>query len=199
MASPKKVVLMTQALKHQGEIWHDILTSQGITVIWESIDSDLSAVITQMHSAGLTLPDLLLVDMGMRQLNPYTFCHDCREDFPSLKIILTVGEEKEVSTAERQWAIYQGAMDLLPGIQQSSLLPGVISCLTRILEVLEMLPIQQDALMSSLSALSTRNAAQQDVSPPTTAVTPSSPSFQSPPTLPTPDGQTRRRYRGASY
>mgnify|MGYP002777723435 CR=1 FL=1 len=212
MASLQKIVLMTQALQRQGEIWHEMLTSQDVTVIWETIDADLVQVLTQMHSAGLPLPDLLLVDMGMRNLNPYTLCQTCRQTFPELNIILTVGEEKEVAAAERQWAIYQGAKDLLPGMQQNSLITGAIACLNRVLEVLELLPMRQDKLMPVLAALSVNNVtaamSEQPLTPVSPVVPPSEPNrYQGSPAPANPtnesnspaDNPSRRRYRGASY
>lgn len=58
-------ILMTQALQRQGEIWHNILSSQNLTVIWENLDADILAVLEGMETAGLALPQLLLLDMGM--------------------------------------------------------------------------------------------------------------------------------------
>lgn len=58
-------ILMTQALQRQGEIWHNILSSQNLTVIWENLDADILAVLEGMETAGLALSQLLLLDMGM--------------------------------------------------------------------------------------------------------------------------------------
>lgn len=210
-----KTVLMTQSVQRQGEIWHSTLTSQGFTVIWEANDADLVHVLAQMQAAGLTLPDLLLIDMGMTVTNPYRFCQLAQQDFPGLTIVITVGEERVITNAERRWALRQGAADLLPGIQQSTLVASVISHLTRIMELLNALPLQQDALMATLSDLTVhRQEAAAAADPTPTPIPPSSPAqpthgkyrgtdvlTEDSPNLPKPedDGQPRRRYRGSSY
>ncbi|MCH9054969.1 response regulator [Parathermosynechococcus lividus] len=209
----KPTVLMTQAVQRQGEIWHSILSSQNITVIWESLDGDILGVLEQMETAGLTLPNLLLLDLGMTVTNPYRFCQVARSRFPSLPIVITVGQERQISSAERRWALRLGATDLLPGIQESTLIATAVSHLTRILELLDALPIQQDALMESLSRLS---APLQSPPPPAPSPTvePAAPepsqsmqqyrgvgTVADTSTLPKgdEDGQRRRRYRGSSY
>ncbi|MDG2990002.1 response regulator [Candidatus Synechococcus calcipolaris G9] len=208
-----KTVLMTQSVQRQGEIWHSILTSQGFTVIWEGNDADLVHVLGQMQAAGLTLPDLILIDMGMAITNPYRFCQLAQQDFPGLTIVITVGEERAITSAERRWAIRQGAADLLPGIQQSTLVASVVSHLTRIMELLNALPLQQDALMAALSHLTVnRQEAPADVPtpipPPPSLPQPTHGKYrgtdvstEQPTALPKPedDGQPRRRYRGSSY
>lgn len=207
-----KTVLMTQSVHQQGEIWHSALTCQGFTVIWEANDADLVHVLSQMQAAGLKLPDLLLIDMGMAVTNPYRFCQFAQENFPDLTIVITVGEERAITSAERRWAIRQGAADLLPGIQQNTLVASVVSHLTRIMELLNALPIQQDALMSTLATLSLNRptppaAVPTPVPPPPPTAQPTHGVYRgteisgAEPSLPKPedDGQPRRRYRGSSY
>ncbi len=204
----KPTVLMTQAVQRQGEIWHSMLSSQNVTVIWEGLDSDLLEVLERMETAGLTLPNLLLLDLGMTVTNPYRFCQVARSRFPGLPIVITAGQDRQVSSAERRWALRLGATDLLPAIQESSLIATAVSHLTRILELLHALPIQQDALMESLSQLSKVTAPAEPL-PPAPAPT-SSPSTQQyrgvgtiadigTPPKSDDDGQRRRRYRGSSY
>ncbi len=204
-----KTILMTQAIPKQGELWHGALTSQGLTVIWESNSADLIQVLAQMRAVGLKLPDLLLIDMGMEVTNPYRFCQACQQDYPSLKIVLTVGEEKAISPAERRWAIHQGALDLLPGLQQNSLITSVVTHLTRVMELIE-LPLQQDTLLGALSKLSV--AQQVAIAPPAPTPAPPAPATDSgskyrgtevkdpvPEASAIPDNPSRRRYRGSSY
>lgn len=201
---------MTQALQRQGEIWYHILSSQNITVLWENLDADILHVLEGMETAGLALPQLLLLDMGMTVTNPYRFCQVAQSRFSGIPVVITAGHDRQISAAERRWALRMGAVDLLPGIQESSLIATAVSHLTRILEILDALPIQQDALMESLSRLTTPPPA-----PTTSAPTP--PSLAAPPAPPTQyrgistvadatstpkgdeEGQRRRRYRGSSY
>ncbi len=204
-----KTILMTQAIPKQGELWHGALTSQGLTVIWESNSADLPQVLAQMQAVGLKLPDLLLIDMGMDVTNPYRFCQTCQQDYPSLKIVLTAGEEKAISPAERRWAIHHGALDLLPGLQQNSLITSVLTHLARIMELIE-LPLQQDTLLATLSKLSVSQqipAPAPVSSPPTPPPPDATPKYRgldvkepvADPTPPSGDNPSRRRYRGSSY
>ncbi len=200
---------MTQALQRQGEIWHNILSSQNLTVIWENLDADILAVLEGMEMAGLALPQLLLLDMGMTVTNPYRFCQVAQSRFPGMPVVITAGHDRQISPAERRWALRMGAVDLLPGIQESSLIATAVSHLTRVLEILNALPIQQEALMESLSGLTAPTPATAAPMPPPLATPPATPNTQYrgistvADTAPTPkgedDGQRRRRYRGSSY
>lgn len=153
----QKTVLMTSS-EGQGEIWYTALTSQKLSVTWESSDADLAQTIAQIKAAG-PLPDLLLIDIvGIveHNHNPYAFCRWCHEHYPDLKIILTSGARTEISLAERKWAMYQGAEDLLPGFQQETLVAGmaaVVSGVSRVLEVLGWEPLQQETLHPVLHSL----------------------------------------------
>ncbi|AHB88206.1 hypothetical protein NK55_04410 [Thermosynechococcus sp. NK55a] len=201
-------IFMIQALQRQGEIWHNILSSQSITVIWENLDADVLTLLEEMEAAGLALPQLLLLDMGMTVTNPYRFCQVAQSRFPGMPVVITAGQDRQISAVERRWALRMGAVDLLPRIEESSLIATAVSHLTRVLEILDALPIQQDALMQSLSCLTA----------PTPVPTPSVPAplpLAAPPntqyrgirtvadTAPAPksedNGQPRRRYRGSSY
>lgn len=202
-------ILMTQALQRQGEIWHSILSSQNITVIWENLDADILAVLEGMETAGLGLPQLLLLDMGMTVTNPYRFSQVAQSRFPGMPVVITAGHDRQISAAERRWALRMGAVDLLPGIQESSLIATAVSHLTRVLEILDALPIQQDALMESLSRLTAPTPTPATGAPPPLSVPPATPNTQYrgistvADTAPTPkgddEGQRRRRYRGSSY
>ncbi len=220
MSSLKKTVLLSQESKRQGEIWHAALTSQQVTVIWEAGETDVLSVLQQMQTAGLALPDLLILDLGTQRFNPYGLCRTCREDYPGLKLVLTAGTQTDVDPVERRWAIFQGAQDLLPGIQAANLITGVIANLGRVLEMLG-LKFNQEALMSVLKLLATLDSQNQEAgaSSQATEVSPNSPqtapaaesapsgqyrgaaNFEDPftPIPPTPGTPTQRRYRGSTY
>ncbi len=144
---------MVQPSKLQGLIWQTVLKSQGLSVLMESPDADLMETISQISGAGLNLPDLLLVDVRIQNLNPYAFCRWCREEHPDLKIILTNGAQKEISVPERQWAVHQGAADLLPAFQPDNLATCVADSVRRVLEILEDHPLNNAALISVLLAM----------------------------------------------
>ncbi|MBW4518111.1 MAG: response regulator [Scytolyngbya sp. HA4215-MV1] len=153
MADSQKLVLMVQPTRLQGLIWQSVLKSQQISVIWETPDTNLIDNINLLKEAELTLPDLLLVDVKVPDFNPYEFCRWCRENHPSVKVVLTDVSVKEISRYERRWAIYQGAADLLPGFQRENLVSSVASSVKRVLEVMDSYPLNNGALISVLLSM----------------------------------------------
>ncbi|PZV12706.1 MAG: hypothetical protein DCF22_11840 [Leptolyngbya sp.] len=150
MADSQKLVLMVQASRLQGLIWQSVLKSQQVSVIWESPDTNLTENLDQLKAAGLILPDLLLIDMRSPNFNPYAFCRWCREQYPGLKIVLTNDVQEGISLSERQWAVNQGASDLLPAFRRANLVSGVASSVKRVLEILDNHPFNNGALISVL-------------------------------------------------
>lgn len=153
MTDSQKLVLMIQSTKLQGAIWQAVLKSQKISVIWEAPDTDLLESIEQLQQAGLTLPDLLLIDVRLQQINPFELCRWCRDRYPALQVILTDTSQTEISQYERRWAVYQGAADLLPGFQRDNLVSSVATAVKRVLEVLDSHPLNNGALISVLLAM----------------------------------------------
>lgn len=151
-----KTVLMVQCSKMQGEIWREILNSQGISVIWAPARIKLLNFLEQLRYLGLNFPDLLLLDIGAQSQNPYNFCRLCRLHYPELKIILTSSMRTDVYHSERKWAMHQGAIDLLPGFQQPNIFSqaSVVSEWIKIvLNALHWQPTAQNTLAATLLAL----------------------------------------------
>lgn len=141
---------MVQPTRIQGLIWQTVLKSQKISVIWEAPDVDLVENLTQIKHAGLNLPDLLLIDVRLKNFNPYAFCRWCREQCPEMKVVLVNASQKEISPSERQWAIYQGASDLLPGFQRENLVSSVAAGVRRVLDVMDGPILDNGALIAAL-------------------------------------------------
>jgi CheY-like chemotaxis protein len=169
MAEPQKLVLMVQPARLQGLIWQSVLKSQQISVIWESPETNLVDNINLLKEAELTLPDLLLVDVKAPNFNPYEFCRWCRENHPSVKVVLTDVSLKEISRYERRWAIYQGAADLLPGFQRENLVSSVASSVKRVLEVMDSYPLNNGALISVLLSMKRQLESRMGDRPPLAA------------------------------
>jgi diguanylate cyclase (GGDEF)-like protein/PAS domain S-box-containing protein len=151
-----KTVLITQASQYQGDIWREVLTSQGISLMGLSSEVDLQQLIEQRAQAGEPLPDLLLLDMTTLRPNPYSFCRWCHAQYPQLKIVLTSGTRTDVPSSERQWAIYQGALDLLPAFPDSNLFSSLVNTTAKVRAVLKVLnanPISQQSFASTLMSI----------------------------------------------
>ncbi len=164
MADIRKTVLITQVSKRQEEIWFNALNSQISLVVQKSHNVDFAQIINQNKDAEKRF-DLLLIDIGIKYLNPYTLCQSCRGQDLNMKIILTTGTQNKVTSAERRWAIYQGAQDLLPGFQPETLLDEGVARVNRVLQVLGGLPLQREPLIPILFPLISSSVPQEAILP----------------------------------
>lgn len=153
MAYSQKLVLMVHSKRLHGQIWLAVLKSQKISVISEAPEINLYENINQLQEAGLDLPDALLIDVGLRNFNPFAFCRWCRDTCPDVKVILVNPSQQEISSSERQWAMMQGAADLLPGFDIDNLVSTVADGVKRVLKALDGQPLDNGALISVLLAM----------------------------------------------
>lgn len=165
MTDSQKLVLMIQPVKLQGLIWQAVLKSQRISVIWESPQVDFIDNVRQLKKAGLTLPDAILVDVGIEGFNPYAFCRLCRDRYSEMQVILTNTAHNEIHPSERQWALHQGAADYLPAFQPDSLVTSVTHGVKAVLQAISSEPLENGALVSVLFSIKrqieSRKAAKQ--------------------------------------
>lgn len=150
MVELPKFVIMVFPTGLQGAVWQKILRSQQVSVLWESPDVDLTASIRQLKAANFALPDLILIDTRLQTFNPYKICRWCRQNCSEIKIVLVNGAQKEILPAERQWALYQGASDLLPRFQREKLVSGAAIGVRRVLDLLNSSTLDSKALVSIL-------------------------------------------------
>jgi hypothetical protein len=150
MAESKPLILMIHSVHLQSIIWQTVFKSQRISVIQESPDTDLSTNLEQLKEAGLILPSLLIVDINNIGFNPYSFCRWCREHHPNLKVILINSQQLDISPPERQWAINQGAAELLPGFNLENLVSSVTNGIKSVLSVLDNQELDNGALIAVL-------------------------------------------------
>ncbi|MGB8697989.1 MAG: FHA domain-containing protein, partial [Thermosynechococcaceae cyanobacterium] len=156
-AEVKRLVLLVQASVIQGDIWAAILKACGVSVIYKNpIDPYLQESFEPLLENLEEFPDLLLVDVETLRPNPYEFCRWCREQYPSLKIILTCSTRTEIFVSEKRWATQQGALDLLPAFIPDRLLVGLsevavyVNCVLRALGAQE---LQRKPLESTVRSL----------------------------------------------
>jgi pSer/pThr/pTyr-binding forkhead associated (FHA) protein len=151
-----KTVLLMQSSQYQADIWRAALKSQGLKMMSLSSDVNLQEMIQQQVEAGRSLPDLLLVDMTILRPNPYSFCRWCHSEYPQLKIVLTSGTRTEVPPSERQWAIHQGAVDLMAAFPEENLFSKLVDIAAKVrtlLQVLDSHPVSQQSLASALMSV----------------------------------------------
>ena len=150
MVDPPKFVLMVQPMNLQGLIWQAALRSQQLSVIWEAADVDLPDSLSHLKEKRVALPDLLLIDTRIRTFNAYTFCRWNRKHCPEVKIVLISGGQPEIAPSEREWAIYQGASELLPRFRRDTLVSGTVTKVRRILDLLDCPTLHHGTLVSAL-------------------------------------------------
>ncbi len=164
MDAPQKLAFVVQSNRLQGLMWQALLKSQKLAVILEPAKGDLADCISQIASAGLTLPDVIVLDAEAAELNPYEFCRWCRATFPKMQIFLTRCRQLHVSDTERRWAKQQGATDFLSGFDRDTLMSSATENVKRILTNLDYPFLNEKALLTVLlnirRQLSTTQSAQ---------------------------------------
>lgn len=172
MESPQKLAFVIQANRLQGLIWQSLLKSQSLAVILEPSRTDLVDCISQIAEAGLTLPDLIILDTEISDINPYEFCRWCRQRFPRIQIFLTRTHRGPIAETERRWAMQQGASGFLHGFHRETLMSAAAASMRLILASLDAPFLDEKALLSVL--LNIRRQMSQSA-PSTTALTPAKP------------------------
>jgi CheY-like chemotaxis protein len=167
--SPQKLAFVIQAHRLQGLVWQSLLKSQSLAVILEPSRTDLVDCISQIAEAGLTLPDLIILDTEISDINPYEFCRWCRQRFPCIQIFLTRTHRGPIAETERRWAMQQGASGFLHGFHRETLMSAAAASMRLILASLDAPFLDEKALLSVL--LNIRRQMSQSA-PSTTALTP---------------------------
>ncbi len=138
MAKMFKTVLMMQSSIPHGQMWKNAFANQGIALIWQKADFDLSEYLWQCEKNDQPFPDLILLEIGTGGVaNSNQLCSWCNNRYPQIKIALTQSEQAAISSIEREKAISQGAQDLLPSLYLANSKNGMNSNAKTILDLLE--------------------------------------------------------------
>lgn len=165
MDAPQKLAFIVQSNRLQGLMWQALLKSQKLAVILEPAKGDLADCISQIASAGLTLPDVIVLDAEAAELNPYEFCRWCRAAFPKMQIFLTRCRQLHVSDTERRWAKQQGATDFLSGFDRDTLMLSATENVKRILTNLDYPFLNEKALLTVLLNIRRQLSTTQSTQP----------------------------------
>jgi CheY-like chemotaxis protein len=150
MDEPQKLALIVQSNRLQGLMWQALLKSQKLAVILEPANGDLADCISQIATAGLTLPEIIVLDAEAAELNPYEFCRWCRDAFPKVQVFLTRCRQLPVSDIERRWTQQQGATGFLGGFNRDSLMTNATENVKHILTSLDYPFLNEKALLMVL-------------------------------------------------
>jgi CheY-like chemotaxis protein len=148
--SAKKLAFIVQANRLQGLIWQALFKSQSFAAILEPSRSDLVDCISQIAEAELTLPDIIILDTEISDINPYEFCRWCRQQFPRIQVFLTRTYRGPIAETERRWAMQQGASGFLYGFHRETLMSSAADSMRLILASLDVPFLDEKALLSVL-------------------------------------------------
>jgi CheY-like chemotaxis protein len=151
--SQYRTVLLVYHAPLQGAIWQEVLSAQGVAVIWETADVDLTETIESLAGLEDAFPDLLLLEIETQKANPHSICYWCRQHYPHLKIIFTSSIRGNITPAEQEWAVRQGAENFLPCFPQSGAAVDsdkAAQTINQVLKILDVPSIDADALSNSL-------------------------------------------------
>jgi hypothetical protein len=220
-------MIFIQASWGQQRAWQDIVASQDIDVTALDVGSDPGIVLRDWLAQGRSLPQLLLLEWDISTVTlPYpnsqvdvdlepisdpgvklrALCQQCEQLTPPVQVVGLLHESLDgvALVQQREQAIALGAADLLPPIEGDNPIAAAIAGVRRILSLLGDRPLQQDPLVTTLTALKrdvinhTHSHAAPPPSPPPNPTSnnakPAPPPSDSPKSPP-----SNRRYRGRSY
>lgn len=148
-----RTILIVSLSLTQAEIWRATLASQGLDVATQLQEINLQQWLDDQTASGSSLPDLLIIDIEAQKPSPYAFCRWCRTAYPQVKILLISTTRTEIFPVERQWAIHQGAQDLLPSFPTQNLITNPISIVQKVdavFRALQWRPAHQRPMMTAL-------------------------------------------------
>jgi len=166
MPETSKTVMMLQLDADQGRLWELALTSQGIKVNWQPAEVDLIEVLTDIQNAGIMLPDLLLLDIGVKSPNSNNLqavpvCQWARASSPPLQVLLLNVNSLQIKPYEYKWATGKcGAIGILPKLTQATLLNSV-ALVTSTLGV-SLFPERLDAVSLLIAEIYSQNMQFQE-------------------------------------
>jgi HlyD family secretion protein len=120
MDASKKVVLVLQRSFSKTILWEIALSSNHVSVISNSPDISLSQAKELLTDRFHKSPSLTLIDSNMKNLNVIDLCNWCKRERLASKIIIT-SDQDAIFPDEREYAIEQGAVDVLPRLELENL------------------------------------------------------------------------------
>jgi hypothetical protein len=166
MPETPKTVLMIQLDSDQGKLWQSALMSQGLNVDWKPAEVDLLEFFKDAQDFGWDLPDLLLLDIGVKSptsnsLQAVPVCQWCKNMSPPLKVMLLNVNSLQIKPYEYKWATGKcGAVGILPKLTQATLLNSV-GLVASVLDT-ELLPDQLDPVSLLIAEIYAQNLQSQE-------------------------------------
>ncbi len=164
--------LIVQGREKYARFWRYLLGSQGWQTLIEAPQPE--PPLLDPAPLGHCGANLVLVDTALgKAFNPYAFCRDCLSQWPDIRVVLVHPARQEVLEAERRWAIYQGAADLISTPRDPE---QVEQCLAQIFAAVQWQqpvdPTKLRAALQAMNLLTKRTTTDQPTPAPSTVQAP---------------------------
>jgi hypothetical protein len=131
-----EIVWMAHLDTDQANLWHTALSSQQIRVISKSVELDLKEELEEAYANSVDLPDLVLLDVGIKSPNSEMLqsgnvCQWAMQKGNAPKIVLLNPRQDKIKDLERAWALRRGASDMLPRLSAENLVE-LVSIVTQL-------------------------------------------------------------------
>ncbi|URR35189.1 FHA domain-containing protein [Thermosynechococcus sp. HN-54] len=146
-------ILIIQPPGIQGQIWQELLRSQGLEVIVESGQINSRRIISDLVTLMQRNPDLLLLDSQLETPDIGNLLNWIKATYPKLRSFIIDRYDNHISPMQRQWAVEHGAIDWLPALPDENLTmygAEIAAHLRRILKALGRNKLEQDKLAVAL-------------------------------------------------
>lgn len=136
MLDSRNIVLVIQNSSQKTALWKAALSKKKIVTISDLSKVSLLQIKKILVERGDILPDLILVDLGLENLDAFELCYWCSKNHPELKVIIT-SDLETILPYDRHWAIDRGAWDILPKLQTENLEISIENNLSCVLKHLD--------------------------------------------------------------
>lgn len=125
-----KTIVMAQSQAEQSQLWKQLFSALGFQFVETYLEENsIQKKINNLDCA------LLILDLNIREFNPYSFCRQIVSKNPDLPVIFTNDLQTSCSEARSRWAIAQGAKGIV--LSNSADPDEIINSLKVILSVLK--------------------------------------------------------------
>lgn len=148
-----RVVLLTAPAGFQGQIWRELLISQGITALCDR-QSRVPDLLENIYQTEGVLPDLLIMVGEPTELEP--ILRHCQKHFPKLPVVLAGDTQSSAGLDLPAWAKSLGALDWLNCLPENDFVAQgeeIAATLNCVLDHLDWRPLREPELASVLLSL----------------------------------------------
>ncbi|WP_156815606.1 hypothetical protein [Pseudanabaena sp. PCC 6802] len=134
MAKHKRTVLIAHQDLQQGKAWKAALETQDVSINQVETHVEIADLLDTMKRLQISLPDLILIDIGIKSRPPGRFsecpqaetvCRWIWKNQVETKVVVLSPKLEQISDIERGWAKRRGAIDVLPKLYQENFMANI--------------------------------------------------------------------------